>query len=705
MRKNRASLFIMTFLICFTFTLGKGDEPKRPMTFMDVIMMKNESRPDISPDEKWAIYTVTSPDWEKNRKFTDIYITPLTGGKTRQMTFTVDKNESSPKWYKDSSFFAFLSNRSENRNQLYFMPLDGGEVKKVTNDKYGVGNYRWSSNYKYLAYLGGNPAERQIWIMPGKGGEAERLTHHSTPVRSYLWNPNSKKIYFTAASGIDRLDLERKERGFNVRIADQLGMPSHLWELDIETKTEKCLTEKKEYSISEFIISDDGTKIAFIGIPTQRYSEYSDSEIYILDVQSNKITQVTNNSFEESHLKFSPNGKYLAFISPSGQSSAVDTKKIYIASTDGGETKRLLHNFEHDAYVSFWSENSEDIYFSAQKGLDYHLFRVSVDTGKYEQITNFGNYSVFFKDEDTRKFCVYYSDPVSPRDSYCCDVDQLNDKSKWVRISDTNPQIKDIQLGEYETIRWLSTDGTEIEGILIKPANYTKDRKYPLIVQIHGGPHDAYDRRFSASGSDYVHIFSANDYVVFQPNYRGSTGYGEKFKRQALEDYFDLPYKDIMTGVDFLIKNGVVDPDKMGVMGWSAGGEYSNWILVKTDCFKAISTGAGTVTFYGWNNNSDQESPLKYLKNAKTPTLIHFGEDDPLMPPRHGKILHNALKKLNVPTEFIIYPNTGHGIYNMRYLMVKMQAEFSWLEKWIKGKEGWIDWKKMLETLKKTVRN
>jgi dipeptidyl aminopeptidase/acylaminoacyl peptidase len=155
-----------------------------------------------------------------------------------------------------------------------------------------------------------------------------------------------------------------------------------------------------------------------------------------------------------------------------------------------------------------------------------------------------------------------------------------------------------------------------------------------------------------------------------------------------------------MTGVDYLIERGIVHPDRMGIMGWSAGGEFSNWALVSTDRFKAISTGAGTVTSYDWDYDFDSESPLKYIKNAKTPTLIHFGEDDPMMPRRHGEILHMALKKLGVPTEFIVYPNTGHGIRNMRYQMVKMQAEFSWFEKWIRGKKGWIDWKDMIETLK-----
>ena len=280
--------------------------------------------------------------------------------------------------------------------------------------------------------------------------------------------------------------------------------------------------------------------------------------------------------------------------------------------------------------------------------------------------------------------------------------------------------MKGFLLGKYETIKWKSTDDTTIEGILIKPANYKEDRKYPLIVQIHGGPASAYPYRFSDSCYEYVHIFAANDYIVFQPNYRGSIGYGEEFKKEISGDFFRQAFDDIMTGVDYLIERGIVHPDSMGVMGYSAGGTMSNWALVSTNRFKAISTGAGAVNLisvYGqtdlqvtkefymggtpynnWDHYVDL-SQLKYIKNAKTPTLIHFGENDRRVPRPQGEELHMALKKLGVPTEFIVYPNTGHWISDMRYQMVKMQSDFYWFEKWIRGKKGWIDWKEMIETL------
>lgn len=722
MRIIKITIFILSIIFCYSFTQIKSETQKRAMTFLDIIQMRSPSEGDFSPDGKWFIYTISVPDWKKSKMFSDIYITPLSGGKTKQMTFTKDKSENSPSWNKDSSIFAFLSDRSENKTQIFFMRPDGGEAWQVTDDKYGVSSYEWSRDWKYLAYLGGKPEERQIWIMPGEGDKAEKLTDHKTPILSYLWNPNGKKIYFIAPDSVDLLDKERKEKKFDVRITDEIRFPSHLWEIDIETKEEKRLTGGNEYSVSQSVISDDGTKIAFKGAPTNRYYKWLENEFYLLNLNTNTISKITNNSVNEWGLSFSPDSKWLAITIPDGEKEFMNLGKIYVIPSQGGKAKKLLNNFNYEAWPFFWSDDSRYIYFNPHVGVDYHLFRVKIDNDQIEQITNFGGNIRFTKDKDSGKFIINYSDPENPEDYYYSEPENFNDRDKWIRLTDSNPQVKGFLLGKYETIRWKSTDGTKIEGILIKPVNSRVDRKYPLIVQIHGGPFSAYTNYFSAYWDDYVHIFAANDYVVFQPNYRGSTGYGQKFQKEIAGDYFRLSFEDIMTGVDYLIERGIVHPDSMGIMGWSAGGMLSNWALVSTDLFKAISTGAGAVnwiSFYGQNiqqswtefyfkgtpyDNWDhyvKQSPLKYIKNAKTPTLIHFGEEDRRVTRPQGEELYIALKKLGVPTEFIVYPNTGHIITDMRYQMIKMQAEFSWFEKWIRGKKVWIDWKEMIATLKK----
>ena len=247
-------------------------------------------------------------------------------------------------------------------------------------------------------------------------------------------------------------------------------------------------------------------------------------------------------------------------------------------------------------------------------------------------------------------------------------------------MTNSNPQVDELALGETEAIQWRSTDGKMVEGVLVKPLNYEPGRRYPLVVQIHGGPASATVLSFNAGHGYYSHVYAANGYMCLLPNYRGSSNYGEEFRTEIVGDYFRQGYEDIMAGVDHLIGEGMVDPDKLGAMGWSAGGHWSNWILTHTDRFKAISSGAGTMNWISMYAQSDVQrnrqnyfgafpyddfealwdiSPLKYINNAKTPTMIHVVHGDPRVPRPQSEELHMALKKLGVPTEFFVYRATA----------------------------------------------
>lgn len=302
----------------------------------------------------------------------------------------------------------------------------------------------------------------------------------------------------------------------------------------------------------------------------------------------------------------------------------------------------------------------------------------------------------------------------------------LANRSAWTRLTNPNPQVAGFALGEEEEISWKSKDGKPIGGVLLKPAGYVAGRRYPLIVQIHGGPAGADVLRFNPGYGSQV--YAGAGYMVLMPNYRGSTNYGERHRMETagVGKYFDKGFADIMAGVDYLIAQGMVSPDSMGAMGWSAGGHYSNWILTHTDRFKAISSGAGTMNWISMYAQSDvqrnrqwymggmlpydnydaywQVSPLKYIKNAKTPTLIHVVEGDPRVPRPQSEELHMALKRLGVPTEFFVYPGSTHGIPDPRNQLTKAIVEFDWFEKWIRGKPGWFQWKEMLRTLEDSTK-
>jgi dipeptidyl aminopeptidase/acylaminoacyl peptidase len=735
-----------------------GEPAKRPMTFMDIMEMRSVTSPAISPDGKWMLYTLSVPDWKAAKSFTDIVLVSTERGveSTRQMTFTKNKNETSPRWSCDGKFFVFLSNRdavtttpgsgaasstgslsgaaaSGAGNQLYLMHPDGGEARKLTDAKDGVGSFAFSKDGQWLAFSAGKEEEQQLWLFSIATIETEpakQLTKHATPVGPWQFAPDSRTIYFIAPDRVDKENKERKEKKFDVRIRNEETPLSHLWAFDLETKKEKRLTSGTDYSVNGVTISKDSKWLGFHGALNNRYkrgvtdaSDYAD--LYLLEVATGHIERLTENAdISESTVRFSPDSQWLAFAA-ADDFQFFRNGRIWLrnVSDRGGKLRKLGDGFDGDASAGFWSKDGKTIYFNEGWRAGAHFFSLDVASGKVKQVSKDAAALTVSQDEDSETFLVHYSNPATPSNYYAVrSPDDVGNRDKWIRLTDSNPQVSKLTLGETELVQWKSTDGKMIEGILVKPAGYKKGTRCPLVVQIHGGPQSAVVMNFSGSYSYYSHVFAGAGYACFLPNYRGSSNYGERHKMQIGGDYFRQGYEDIMSGVDWLIAQGIVDGEKMGVMGWSAGGHWSNWILTHTDRFKAISSGAGAVNWISMYAQSDTQrvrefyyggkppyedfakywdvSPLKFINNAKTPTLIHVVDGDPRVPRPQSEELHMALKKLGVPTEFLVYPGTQHGITEPRNQLVKMVTEFNWMEKWVRGKTNWFDWKELLATLK-----
>jgi dipeptidyl aminopeptidase/acylaminoacyl peptidase len=282
--------------------------------------------------------------------------------------------------------------------------------------------------------------------------------------------------------------------------------------------------------------------------------------------------------------------------------------------------------------------------------------------------------------------------------------------------------VRDLALGDAEEITWTSADGREVGGVLVKPVGYERGRRYPLIVAIHGGPASA--DVLSFNGGYGSQVYAGAGYVVLMPNYRNSTNYGQRFKVESQGDYFTKGYQDVMAGVDHLIAQGVVDSTQMGVLGWSAGGHWSNWTLTHTDRFKAISTGAGVFNWISMYGESDtqqirqwylgdklyfddmehwwKQSPAAYIKNAKTPTMIHVVDNDPRVPRPQSEELYMALLRLGVPTEFYVYPGNTHSIPDPRNQLLKSAAEMAWMDYWVRRSGRKFAWRDVLKTLEES---
>ena len=687
------------------------------MSFLDILKLRTVAQGTLSRDGRMFAYTVSTLDWKSGKRFTDIWVTTLDGGRTRQLTFTATKNETGPQFSGDAKWLAFESDR-ESPGQLYVISPEGGEGRKVSEGE--VGAFAFSPDGKKLAFTQGRVDDRQLVVYDLALLKISPLAKHSTGVGAFAWSPDSSNLYFTSPDLVDDNERKRMEAHFDVRIVNPVLVPWHLWEMGVGAKQARRLTSGDDFSVGEFRVARNGEWITFTGNSLDRYADpldRRDSEAYIFNVGTGKVERLTSNRAPESVPVVSPDGQWVAMTAPE-DFTYFRRNRVYVRPVSGGNWRMIAGKWAGDVGAFDWSADSTKIYFSDGVGVSEELLSVDVVGGEVSTLTALGGVAVMRYQVESGQFLIAYENPVRPRDYYI--ARDVGKRDTWTRVSDANPEVEQFALGRTETVRWKSSDGEMVEGILVKPVGFDGTKRYPLIVQLHGGPAAASMLGFSGTYGTYAHVWAGGGYAVFQPNYRGSSNYGEKFRNQIAGDYFRQGFDDIMTGVDALIESGVADGDQLGLMGWSAGGHWANWALTHTTRFKAISSGAGAVNWISMYAETDVHpnrefylqgtpyenwehylamSPLTYIKKAKTPTLIQVGQEDPRVPRPQSEELHTALKKLGVPTEFIVYPRMGHGLTEPRFQMVKMVAEYKWFEKWIRGKAGWLNWRELLETL------
>jgi dipeptidyl aminopeptidase/acylaminoacyl peptidase len=715
---------------------------QRPMNFLDMQIMKSAGSWAPSPDGAWMLYTVRTPDWAEDESQSDIHVVSLSEGvaSSRQLTYTDEWNETAPAWAPDGSFFLFLSDRDARNgdDQVYMMRHDGGEARKVTNADDGVANYALSPDGAWLVYRAGPSGRTQLWRVPVADlftATPVQITHGEAGVDDWEWAPNGTTIYLTRPDSYDDANRRRREEGFTVDVKNQITPLSSLWSVDAGTGTERRLTEDPSYSVEGFVISPDGRWISFTGGSAGRYERnitasrlYTDQ--YLMEVSSGSIERLTDN-FEvgESSTTFSPDSRWIAFSAPDDMDRySMTENRIYLraVSDRGGAFRKLGSAFDQSLSVDFWSEDSRTIYFNAGVKVTVQLHALDVERDRVRQITDERAALSVRLDEESGVVLIDYQDSRTPATVFTvASLDDVANRSRWTQLVDVNPEVADIALGDQVEVEWTSTDGKRVGGVLVYPVGYREGTRYPLIVAIHGGPAAADVLRFN--GGYGAQVYAGAGYAVLMPNYRGSTNYGNAHRTDIVGDYFTLGFDDIMTGVDHLIAEGIVDENQMGALGWSAGGHWSNWILTHTDRFKAISSGAGTMNWISMYAQSDvqrnrqfyvgdgflyedfdtyfDQSPLKYIMNAKTPTMIHVVEGDPRVPSPQSVELHMALKKLDVPTELFMYPGRSHGIPDPRNRLVKSVSEMAWMDHYVRGMGETFQWEQVLETLEKKAES
>jgi dipeptidyl aminopeptidase/acylaminoacyl peptidase len=718
----------------------------RPMTFMDVQRLASAGSYTPSADGQWLLYVVTTPDWERAESQSDVHVVSLREGvrTSRRLTFTEERDETAPVWMPDGASFLFLSNREGDgkQRQVYLMRLDGGDARKLTSAEEGVDRFDLSPDGRWLVYRSGESDREQLWRLPadalaGTGAvpAATQITKLPAEIEDWKWSPDGRTLYFITPDSFDEADFTRKEKKFTVTVHNAVEPLSNLWALDLATLEARQLTREPDQSVASITMSKDGRWIGISMSSGNRYERNITEErlygdLYLLETATGQMERLTQNrEVSESQVSFSPDGYLVAFSAPDEMSRYSMTEtRVYVRPTAqrGGTFRKLAADFDGSARVDFWSEDGNRIYFNQGTRVTNQLFELGVETGRARALTTTSAVINVSRDEKTGTFLVRYEDPGTGQMVFTVpSLDKVPTRSEWTQLTDVNPWTRELAFGEASEFTWKSTDGREVSGVLVKPVGYRAGQRYPLVVQIHGGPAGADLLGFNDGYNSQV--YAGDGYAVLMPNYRGSTNYGNAHRTAIVGDYFTLGYDDIMTGVDALIAQGIVDGNRMGAMGWSAGGHWSNWILTHTDRFKAISSGAGVANWTSMYAQSDvhrnrqfymgdgllyddnfdvylRQSPITYVKNAKTPTLFHVVKGDPRVPSPQTVEMHFALKTLGVTTELFMYPGDTHGIPDPRNRLVKAVSEKAWMDHYVRGIGDGFHWRQVLETLEESAK-
>jgi dipeptidyl aminopeptidase/acylaminoacyl peptidase len=663
----RYSTVYLIISLCFVAAFPQS---KRPMTFEDVVALNRASDARISPDGRRVAFVVASWDRLNDRFNSDIWLAYDTREPAIKLT-SHPKRDDHPRWSPDARRIAFLSERA--------------------------GDATSSSNSSLSSSVGA-----QVYLLNIQGGEPTQLTFHKTPIQNFEWSPDGRFLAFIAE------EPREKSKTKPPIIVDEQYRYSQLWIVEAATQQVRQLTKGSQH-ITSFNWSINGLQIVYTARATPKLLDNGTTEVFVIPTDlknapfdTASARKITHGNGAETEPRFSPDGRWISFLAHADDDVNVGPMKIHIVPATGGEPRVLLKNFNGYITGYSWVFDSQRFIFLAGLGVNARIYTINLFDQVVQAITrDEGVTTSFTSTIDGMNIAFIHENP-----RLATEVALLSARIMVpVYLTHLNPQIEQFSLGQVETIKWRSNDGTEIEGLLIYPIGYQTGKRYPLVTYLHGGPEGAYVKGFNAGWSAFPQIYSARGYAVLMPNFRGSSNYGAKFAQSNARLVGKIDYEDVMSGIDELIIRGLVDGNKLAVAGWSYGGYLSAWIVSHTDRFKSAAYGAGlsnAVSYWGtadiihqrerlhggtpWEARKmfDEQSPLTHLTNVKTPVLIFHGEKDERVPLGQSQETYRTLKRLGVNTQLVIYPDQGHALTVPSYQLDKMEREFAWIEKHLK---------------------
>ncbi len=648
-------------------------QSRRAPTLDDMLDLVQVSSPQISPAGDRVLYTRSELKvWKDNKRVSSIWIADADGSNAYQ--FLGSDSDRSPQWSTDGSLVAFLSSRD----------APGG----------GAGGG------------GDEDAGPQIWVIRTAGGEAWKLTTHKTGVQAFEWLPDGSGLVFTAPPPKTDAQKAAEKAGDDAIAVDEgpngqtRGSYSHLWIVTLSDKSEAQITKADE-RVGDFAPSPDGRRIAFTYRTENARNEQFRSEVAVVSVATGERHDLTDNEAPESDVHWSPDGALVTFTAPSDRAWELAEDKLWAVPAGGGPERRLSAAAAGAIRSYYWTPDSRSIYFASVWRARGALHRLDVSSGTVHALAS-GDWmaSLDSVTADVTRAASVVSSPAQPGDVHLI---RLED-GELTRVTRLNPHIDALQLATCRSVTWKSTDGLEIEGLLWLPSDYAQGA-LPLLVSVHGGPAGVWTTSFRSIN----HVYASLGWAVLEPNVRGSSSYGDSLLRGNMHDIGGGDFQDVMTGADAVIAQGVADPDRLGIRGWSYGGILGGWTIAHTDRFKAASLGAMVTDWaseYAMGFNFDvrrwyiggtpwenpeayrEHSSYSHIAQVRTPTILFHGERDTTDTIGQSMMFYQALKDRGVPTRFLRSPREPHGFREPHHQRIRDAEEITWLMKYVRG----IDW-------------
>lgn len=595
--------------------------------------------------------------------------------------------------------------KSEYLSQIWIASADGERNAQYTRGEKSATSPAFSPDGRRLAFLSSRSGRSQVWVIPIDGGEAEQVTAAEAGVSSFRWSPDGSRIAHTAADPKSEEEKKAEKEKRDVILVDRNFEYSHLYVValaqDASGKREPRRLTGGHFHVTAFDWSPDGKAIVFAHQPDPRINTASRAgDLSIVRAEGGEPTPLVTGGGVETSPLYSPDGKWVAFVSTGTTPEPVGVGDVYVVAAGGGAPKRLADTPDRSADLVAWSADGRSVYLTESVRTTRHLIALPADGGAPRQVTSgegvFGSVSV---SRDGARMAFTFETPDTPAEVYVSPVQRF----AMTKLSDVHRGVPRPPMGRTVVLAWTSEDGTPVEGLLTYPVGYREGRKVPLILNVHGGPSGVFSQSFTGGPGIYMlQYFAQQGYAILRPNPRGSTGYGKEFRYANVRDWGFGDFEDLLSGVDHVIGLGVAHPDSLLLMGWSYGGYMTSFAVTRTDRFKAASMGAGlpnmismvTTTDIGdylaahmggefWEDYETYEkhSAIYRIAEVKTPTQVIHGAQDLRVPFTQGQEFYRALERRGVPTEMVVYPRTPHGPREPKLLMDVSPRILTWFEK------------------------